>query len=226
MKQRLYNSKHCFTEETVVCTECTCPVGSRKNSKEKIMCVHQPPIQWRLEIHLYEYLANHALYELAAERAMFDKELSPDLKKGFSESLCILQRVACLIDDEVPHNLSGFEPSAILFPYTVATENAKPSPKLPDPKKLGPLREMRFVSDIVKAEAQMSGGASIQQQSTGAMTAYSINYVAIWDLVQTIRICVPVKPKTTERNYRKCIGFQCAEWIVIMLTQRDVTFES
>jgi hypothetical protein len=47
-------------------------------------------------------------------------------------------------------------------------------------------------------------------QATTAMMTYSTNYVAILNLVQTIRACVPIKPKTAERRYWKCIGFQRA----------------
>jgi hypothetical protein len=116
----------------------------------------------RLETALFFDLANHALYELASERTAFEENLSSEEQEGFRQSLFLLLDAGTKELHEIPDaSISG-----LLDEFKTGTEDFKATPCLPDPKDVGPLRNLKRLSPTAIVQTLKDGSPIFVVEST------------------------------------------------------------
>ena len=146
MKDQSYNTKVCFSLNSLISCGCQCPCGSRNDGK--IACVHTFVPMLQMSHLLLDGWIEHILCELAARWHTTPPQIDND-----EEVRGALSRLMCLVNATKYCKLVNTENTVSKFMYTfrVGTEQPKAMP-LPPPYDTvyGPIRRCNFAASASK----------------------------------------------------------------------------
>jgi hypothetical protein len=196
-----YECQVCFTSTAIVCCVCDCPTGNIMGTNGRFVCVHVPSIIMRLETGLFFDLANHALYELASERSSFH-DLSQADEDSFRESLHLFLDAGT---NDILEEKQSATIEELLDAFKTGTEDFKPTPSLPDPKDIGPLRGLKRLSPTVIVQTLKDGSPiTMPEHTRRTPTAFVPDYGRINRLVSMIIDTA----KTSDPSIEEMVGVQ------------------
>jgi len=170
MKDQSYNTKVCFSLNSLISCGCQCPCGSRNDGM--IACVHTFVPMLQMSHLLLDGWIEHILCELAARWHTTPPQMDND-----EEVRGALSRLMCLVDATKYCKLVNTENtvSKLLYTFRVGTEQPKAMP-LPPPYDTvyRPIRQENFAAsaskqatDFVNAKlgnVKLKAGAVVQEE--------------------------------------------------------------
>ena len=153
MKDAQYKVKCAFTKDKLLACKCQCHAGGDKN--QRVVCVHTLPVIYQLTMLLDDGLAEHLLIELCSR---WDTDLEDiveenDLFSQMRKDIKLLMRHNGDSEAKIKKVMSQPTIHDILQAgYATGTECQKKIPRPPAARKLRPLREKDFQSNVTKAK--------------------------------------------------------------------------
>ena len=157
MKQNIYNTEIVMTDEDLLCCQCDCQCGSKKEDSRKNLCVHALVVPYLLSILMAEDLPEHMRLELASLSLILeegDGMWSDDIIAEMKQNALTLMRSA---GNNTLTKLDAQEKTLgeLLETFTVGTERQKEWNKriksCPKASEIGPIADMEFLSPEKKA---------------------------------------------------------------------------
>ena len=146
MKDQSYNTKVCFSLNSLISCGCQCPCGSRNDGK--IACVHTFVPMLQMSHLLLDGWTEHILCELAARW-----HTVPPQNDNDEEVRGALSRLMCLVDATKYCKLVNTEKtvSKLLYTFRVGTEQPKAMPQPPPHNTVyRPIRQENFGASASK----------------------------------------------------------------------------
>lgn len=148
MKNTFYDVTVSFCEKGIISNACTCKVGCL--GIERVMCIHILPVIQLLSVEAYTGLATDYLYNMNQEWDTDMEKAVPihDIPKLHSNILLLIRGSNL----HTPKQYNEKETiTELLAKYDTGTDKRKVGPGMPlNKKRLGPLREVRFISPYLQ----------------------------------------------------------------------------
>ena len=152
MKAQVYETTIVITANDLLATECSCRSGSKDG--DRVVCVHNLPVAYKVTELLYDGLAEHILLELASCISSLSEKWTNEVASSVKESITLLMEAAGVTDRG--DDLSILSLDNLLERFLTGTEKAKAwgqQGTLSNSSAQGPIEMLSFESPTKKAKA-------------------------------------------------------------------------
>ena len=163
MKAEVYETTIVITANDLLATECSCRSGSKDG--DRVVCIHNLPVAYKVTELLYDGLAEHILLELTSCISTLCEKWTNEISSSVKESVVILMEAAGVTDRV--EDMSSMSLNKLLERFFTGTEKAKAwgqRGKLSKSSAQGPIDMLSFESPTKKAKVLKDRNKAIQNR--------------------------------------------------------------
>ena len=167
MKAQIYETSIAITKNNLLATECSCRSGSKEG--DRVVCVHNLPVAYKVTELLYDGLAEHILLKLASSVSSLGERWTNEETSSVKESVTTLMEATGVNTTEEDNTCIPLD--NLLEQFLTGTEKIKPwgrRSKISKSSVQGPINLLCFDSPSKKAKKLKNSNKRNQNDNSNA----------------------------------------------------------